>query len=139
MKKYEYDSFPGFRRNYIKDFFIYPLILEEFWHTLSGSEQKVLCFILRQTIGFRKTCDFITLKQFATGIGGKSKNKGTGLSTSQIRRAIVLLEEKGFIHVHRSYRKPSNFCLVLEKLPFPNEYDPKSIPAFKNFKFHNEQ
>lgn len=92
-------------------------MLEEHWHSLSGSEQKVLDFILRQTLGFKKRCDFIALKQFSKGLGGRSKNKGTGLSISQVRRAIVGLEEKGFILVTRIRNCPSNFCLLLEHDP----------------------
>lgn len=123
--------FPGFQRNYLKNFFIYPNILEEYWWELSGSEQKVLDFILRQTIGFRKTCDFIALSQFSKGIRGKSKNRGTGLSVSQIRRAITGLEEKGFITVGRGRNRPSQFCLVLDRSDGMFADDPKAFLGFK--------
>lgn len=102
-------------------------MLEEYWHTLSGSEQKVLDFILRQTLGFRKRCDFIALSQFSKGIGGRSKNKGTGLSISQVRRAITKLEDKGFIVVTRIRNCPSSFCIALENDPAAFLEDPKAI------------
>jgi len=94
--------------------------MEEHWHSLSGSQQKVLDFILRQTLGFKKRCDFIALSQFSKGIGGRSKNRGTGLSVSQVRRAIVALEEKGFITVTRIRNRTSQFCLVLENPILPD-------------------
>ena len=108
-------KFPGFEEEYTCDFFKYPTILAEYWQYMSGSEQKVLDFILRQTIGFRKTSDLISLAQFTDGLGGKSTNRGSGVSLSQVRRALVKLEEKGFIKVERHYRRPSKIYLVLEQ------------------------
>jgi hypothetical protein len=121
--------FTGFNRNYLKNFFIYPNLLEEHWHYLSGSEQKVLDFTLRQTIGFRKHGDYIALSQFANGIG--KKNRGTGLSVSQVRRAIKGLEEKGFITVSRPKGRPSWINLVLEKLELPEKITVGEISAFR--------
>lgn len=87
--------------------------MERYWHLLSGSEQKVYDFLLRQTIGFQKGSDTISLSQFANGIG--ENNKGTGLSKTQVRRAIDGLERKGFIRVGRRKFKPSSFSLVYKK------------------------
>lgn len=130
--KYETNQnpFPGFRRVYIKNFFIYPNILEEYWRTMSSSEHLVLTFILRQTIGFRKECDYISLSQFSKGIGGASRNRGTGLSISQVRRAIDGLERKGFIRVTRFRNRPSKFCLVFEKVGVDFDAE-KAIKAFR--------
>ncbi len=125
-------EFEGFKSAYVRDFFIYPNVLEEHWYRLSGSEQKVLDFILRQTIGFRKVTDRIALSQFVHGIG--TRNKGTGLSVSQVRRAIKGLENKKFIVVHRSKVRPSIFHLVLEKPsynPESHDYDSKAFEAFR--------
>ena len=109
------NEFPGFRQVYSRDFFIYPTVLEEYWHTLSGSEQKVLDFILRQTIGYQKVCDYIALSQFTDGVQGRTSNFGTGLSQSQVRRCLVSLEEKGFIEVNSSRGRISQICLALEE------------------------
>lgn len=108
----QYIEFPGFQRHYEKEFFMYPHILEEYWCQMSGSEQKVMDFILRQTIGWRKLSDRISLEQFANGMG--DTNKGTGLSYSQIQRAIKGLEKQGFIKVIRTRHRPSTFELVTE-------------------------
>lgn len=128
--------FPGFQRHYEKEFFMYPHVLEEFWAQMSGSEQKVMDYILRQTIGWRKTSDRISLSQFAKGVG--SKNKGTGLSVSQIQRAIKGLEQQGFIKVTRAARKTSQFNLVLEPDPFLQRTT-KSFDAFNRFDTGNEK
>ncbi len=102
-------EFPGF--NYWdsrKQFLKYPMIMQEYWYLLSGSEQKVIDFIIRQTFGWKKQSDVISLSQFT---GGIKKNHGTGLSRSQVKRAIDDLEKKGFIEVERRNRRPSKFTL----------------------------
>jgi len=104
--------FPGFKKEYKRDFFKYPTILESYWHSLSGVEQKCLDFILRQTLGFQRTTDKISISQFVTGIG--SRNKGSGVSKAQVPRVLVSLEEKGFISVKRSKYKTNEISLVLE-------------------------
>ncbi len=93
-----------------RHFFTYPVILASYWCYLSGSEQKCLDFILRQTIGWQKDYDYLALSQFCTGIRG-SANTGTGLSKSQVRRAIDGLEAKKFIYVDRHKNRPSKLTL----------------------------
>ncbi len=109
MKYNDNVEFPGFdywdsRKQFLK----YPMILQEYWWQLSGSEQKVLDFIIRQTFGWKKQSDTISISQFTDGV---KKNRGTGLSASQVKRAIDRLEKKGFIEVKRYNRRPSKFTL----------------------------
>lgn len=110
--KKESNKFIGFTENIIENFWPYPNFLESYWSQMSGSEQKVLDFIMRQTIGFKKTSDWIAISQFTNGIG--TANLGTGLSKSQVQRAIIALEKKGFITVKRHRNRPSIFRLVYE-------------------------
>ena len=77
---------------------------------LSGSEQKVIDFIIRQTFGWNKQSDTIAISQFTDGI---KKNRGTGLSASQAKRATYSLEAKGFIEVERRKGCPSRFTMRL--------------------------
>lgn len=91
--------FPGFKRVYKDNFFRYPNELEKYWHLLSGSEQKLLDFILRRTFGFQKLEDYISISQFVNGVG-KNAN-GTGVSRAQVQRSLAGLEEKGFIRTER--------------------------------------
>lgn len=112
-KLYEQDTrFPGFKREYKQDFFRYPTILESYWHLLSGVEQKCLDFILRQTFGFQRISDKISISQFVSGIG--SRNKGSGVSKAQVPRVLVSLEEKGFITVKRTKYRTNEISLALE-------------------------
>lgn len=102
-------EFPGFHYwDSRKQFLKYPMILQEYWWQLSGSEQKVLDFIIRQTFGWKKQSDTLSISQFTDGV---KKNRGTGLSASQVKRAIDSLEAKGFIEVKRRNRRPSVFTL----------------------------
>jgi phage replication O-like protein O len=109
-------KFPGFPHEWDDEygFTQYPNMLTEFWADLSGSAQKVLDFIIRQTIGWDKEEDTIALSQFRNGIVGKLNNRGTGLSNSQIRRAIKELEDGGYITVERNRNRPSTFRLVFD-------------------------
>lgn len=118
-------TFPGFRIEYHEKYFTYPNLLEEHWFYLSGSEIKCLTFILRQTLGFHKRSDWISYSQFMYGIG--ETNRGTGLSNSQVRRAVNGLEEKGFIVIHRYRNRPCRFFLVLEDDDPTNPNSPQSI------------
>ena len=106
-------DFPGFGHHKAPgQFFKYPMILEQYWHVMSGSEQKVLTFILRKTYGWQQQGDSISLSQFTDG---DATGDGVGLSRIQVRRAIDELERKGFIKVTRRNRKPSYFELPLNK------------------------
>jgi hypothetical protein len=104
-------KFPGFRpEDFTKEYFRYPRVLEQYWHCMTGSEVLVLTFILRQIIGFKgKTEDAISLSQFVKGIG--TRNKGTGLSLSQIRLVIASLVRKGFIILEKHPGRPTIFRL----------------------------
>jgi hypothetical protein len=107
-------EFEGFDPHYNqKHFFTYPVMLQSYWCHMSGSEQKCLDFIMRQTIGWQKHSDYIALSQFCTGIEGTA-NSGTGLSKSQVRRAIHGLEVKKFIFVERRKNRPSKFTIHIK-------------------------
>lgn len=106
-------SFPGFKRAYKDEFFKYPNELEQYWHLLSGSEQKLLDFILRRTYGYQKLEDYISLSQFVNGVG--TKGKGPGVSRAQVQRSIAGLERKGFISTERQGYQTRLIKLVLRE------------------------
>lgn len=128
-KVYERTDFPGFASKYGHDFsseqfVMYPMILTEYWCYMTPAEQKVLDFLIRQTIGWGKSSDIISWSQFANGLGGKSRGGGTGLSVSTIRTAADGLEKKGFIKITRRDTRPCIFHLVLrQSLPVDSKDD----------------
>lgn len=129
----KYKLFPGFKSNYSKGYFKYPIEMESYWYLLKGSEQKVLDFILRQTIGYQKMEDTISLSQFVRGIG--SKNQGTGVSRSQVQRCLESLQEKGFIKViHRKFRTNLIRLVIDESFEdddsYVGHYDIKDLEYF---------
>lgn len=112
-KKHELNErFPGFKLKYDKDYFKYPMILESFWSQLSGVDQKILDFILRQTLGYQKTSDFISLSQFVNG--NTDTNKGAGVSRAQVIRCLDSLEEKGYIVLNRRKFRTTEISLAIE-------------------------
>jgi len=115
--------FPGFPRNMEAEFWKYPRMLEGYWYLLTGIEQKLLDFILRQTIGWidtktgrRKKSDRISLSQFQTGIG--KNNKGTGLSKNSVIKGLKGLIEKGFIEKEagKAFGGASRYKLVVQEM-----------------------
>ena len=100
MKKEIQNKFTGFSKiGEAGKFWMYPNIMDQYWHTLSGSEQKVLDYLLRRTFGFRKTIDRVSHGQFARGI--KGYDKGTGMIEKTVSEALKKLEQKGFIKIQR--------------------------------------
>ena len=89
--KIESERFPGFPPEMRKNFWMYPRMMDNHWHGLSGSEQKVIDFILRRTWGYEKSFDYISISQFNRG-GGKLGG-GTGLSQRQVITAVKALEQ----------------------------------------------
>lgn len=80
----------------------FPMIINGWVHRLTGTEFKVLWYILRHTYGWQKTSDTISYKQFRFGIRKKDGtwlDRGTGSGVSSLKRAIKGLVEKGFIEV----------------------------------------
>jgi DNA-binding transcriptional ArsR family regulator len=79
-------------------------------HQLSGSELKVLLYIVRRTFGFKKDADTISISQICNGITtreGKVLDHGTGLARSTVSKAIRRLEALGLILVERSLDEKS--------------------------------
>ncbi|MBN1312867.1 MAG: hypothetical protein JXB30_15745 [Anaerolineae bacterium] len=71
---------------------------------LSGSELKVLLYIVRRTLGFKKDADTISISQICNGIttrDGRVLDQGTGLSRNTAIQAIKGLTEKGLVRVER--------------------------------------
>ncbi|MBN1429062.1 MAG: replication protein, partial [Anaerolineae bacterium] len=71
---------------------------------LSGSELKVLLYIVRRTMGFKKDADTISISQICSGIrtrDGRVLDQGTGLSRNTVIQAIKGLTEKGLVRVER--------------------------------------
>jgi phage replication O-like protein O len=76
-------------------------VLDKVMPTLSGSEWKILCYIIRHTKGFNKASDQISYSQIARGKfsdSGKRYNGGAGVkSDTTISNAIKALVAEGII------------------------------------------
>lgn len=75
---------------------------------LGGTEVKVLCYVLRHTIGFEKVTDAISLDQFLHGIlrrDGSRFNAGVGLSKKPLLSALRSLEERQILKVERRQQR----------------------------------
>src|SRR6266481_7497925 len=96
MKKgFVFEGFEPANTTPVPDVFFDVLLPE-----LSGAEVKVLLYIIRRTLGFKKTTDTISFTQFEKGITtkeGKVLDSGCGLSRETISHALQSLETKGCI------------------------------------------
>jgi hypothetical protein len=103
IEKEKTGKFPGFPPGPAENYWQYPKALNGWWHILSGSEQKVLDYILRHTWGYGRDRDAISVTQFEKGIYSEKEkrwiDKGTGLSRRQIFTALKGLIKKGFIEL----------------------------------------
>lgn len=73
---------------------------------VSGAEWKVICYIARRTIGFRKEWDRISWAQFQHGVrraNGTQLDEGTGLGRSTIEGALRNLQRYGIIEVRKPH------------------------------------
>ena len=71
---------------------------------LSDAELKVLLYIVRRTLGFRKQADAIKPAQFLSGVtsrSGAQLDGGCGVSQKHLYRALSDLQSKGLISVQR--------------------------------------
>jgi phage replication O-like protein O len=75
-------------------------VFDELMPILSGSEFKVLMYVIRRTFGFQKGSDRISKAQMEFGIrrkDGSILDGGTGLSRRAIRLAVESLVEKDIL------------------------------------------
>lgn len=111
----ELKEFPGFPKEPTNNYWRYPRACNGWWHKLTGSEQKVLDYILRHTWGYDKDQDAISLTQFKEGIYSKKEHKwidrGIGLDIVTIREAIKGLIKKKFVIVVKKLGKTTVFKL----------------------------
>jgi hypothetical protein len=141
MKKNKQNQkFPGFPPKPNINFWSYPKDLDNYWYLLTGSEQKVLDYILRRTWGFKKTQDEISLNQLENGIN--NFDKGTGLSRPSIIFAIRGLIKKNFIKKARG-KKANSYELVInlnhpDKEILPSECK-KTLHTINNNTINNKQ
>ena len=73
--------------------------------SLTGSELKVLLYIIRRTFGFGKDVEAISLSQIMKGRqneNGEVLDLGTGLSRKSAYQAVQNLEQKELIEVGRA-------------------------------------
>jgi len=111
-------NFPGFPTT-LRDgqFYKYPTIMDHWNYCLSGSEQKILDYIIRRTYGFNKIEDRISLNQFKNGIkkrNGIWLDKGTGIKNdSTILKGLGSLKKKGFIKTVKTKNKTTFYQLKL--------------------------
>lgn len=119
---------------------------DELMPDLTGSELKVLLYIIRRTFGFKKDTDTISLKQMVDGIttkDGRQLDRGTGLAKQSATTAVAGLVTKQIIIATRNKSpekgdEPTTYQLRfatdegVQKLDTPRVQNLDSPPVSKN-------
>jgi hypothetical protein len=99
-------------------------VFDELMPRLSGSEFKVLMYIVRRTFGFKKDSDSISLTQMTDGIktrDGRQLDHGAGLARSTAVAALNGLIEKGVISAIRNQSEERGFEATTYTLHWADE------------------
>ena len=94
----------------------YPnFVLDWIMPLLTGEEFKVLSYVIRRTLGFRKQGDEISISQIANGIVKRGVGRvdlGTGLSEPTILKALsYLADDLGIIIVQKATGKTTYYVM----------------------------
>jgi len=85
-------------------------LLDQVMAHLTGAEFKVLAYIVRRTLGFKRDSDTISLEQICGGVTRHDAapiDAGTGLSKKTAIAALKGLEDKGVIIARKSTGRDS--------------------------------
>lgn len=113
------NSFDGFERSNTTP--IPDVLFDELLSVLSGSELKVLLYIMRRTWGFKKDTDAIALSQFEKGIvtqDGRVLDRGCGLNRETICKALKSLEKGGYIESEKHFSSHGDKDITVYKIHF---------------------
>jgi phage replication O-like protein O len=105
------------------------VLFDELLADLSGSELKVLMYIIRRTRGFKKDSDAISLTQFEKGIvtsDGRILDRGCGLNRETICKALKSLEERGCIKSDKRTNHQGDSDITVYSIRFKGEVVGKS-------------
>jgi Bacteriophage replication protein O len=114
-------------------------LFDELLHRLTDPELRVLLYIIRRTLGFKKQSDDISLKQMVEGIttkDGRVLDHGTGASKPTVTKAIKGLVQKGIVVAvgHKSQEKgyePTTYTLRFRGTPMLKNLTGGSKPALQ--------
>jgi len=105
---------------------------------LSEGELKVLLYIIRRTLGFRKVVDAISYQQFLHGITtreGVVLDRGCLKNSTSLSKALAGLERKGLIKTHKASSEDGDKEVSLYSLFFEGDQlieDPRALGATPN-------
>ena len=135
MKKQDTFSFNGFEPANTTP--VPDVLFDELLSELTGSELKVLLYIIRRTRGFKKDADAISLSQFQKGIvtkEGKRLDHGCGIGDRQtIINALNSLEEKKCIISEKNKTTNGDNATTLYRIYFTQQVVGKPYyPSIEN-------
>lgn len=112
------------------------VLFDELLSELAGTELKVLLYIIRRTLGFKKTSDGISLSQFTDGIktkDGKILDKGCGIKKrSTVSKALRELLKKGCIESEKGKTDLGDDAVTVYRVRFKGVVPIQPLPGGQN-------
>jgi hypothetical protein len=116
------DQFEGFEPSNTTP--VPDVLFDVLLHELTGTEVKVLLYIIRRTRGFKKETDAISLTQFTKGIvtrDGKQLDRGCGVKDRKtVVETLASLEKKGCITSAKSKTEQGDDATTVYGIRFKN-------------------
>ena len=100
------------------------ILFDVYMPALGEAELRVLLYIIRHTLGWKKDADRISLRQLTDGQqrrDGTWQDYGAGLSKRSVMRAVKGLEEKGLIWVDREQALKGDSSVNVYRIRFEDE------------------
>jgi hypothetical protein len=99
---------------------VFDLLMPE----LTEAELRVLLYVVRRTLGFKKASDAISLSQMVKGIqtrDGRTLDRGTGMSRRGVMKGVAGLQAKGIVTVEKKMAEDGVNRVNVYRLRFRDE------------------
>lgn len=109
------------------------VLFDELLSVLSGTELKVLLYIIRRTLGFKKTSDGISLSQFTDGIktrDGRILDQGCGIKKrSTVSKVLQDLIKKGCVESEKGKTDMGDDAVTIYRVHFKGVVAKSALPS----------
>lgn len=109
------------------------VLFDELLTVLSGTQLKVLLYVIRRTLGFKKSSDGISLSQFTNGIttrDGKVLDKGCGINKrSTVSKILRELIEMGCLESEKSKTDLGDDAVTIYRVHFKGVVAKTALPS----------
>lgn len=130
QKEFQFDGFEPANTTPVPD-----ILFDELLTELSGPELKIVLYIIRRTLGFKKSSDGISLTQFTDGIktkDGKILDKGCGIKKrSTVSKLLTGLIARRIVESEKSKTDVGDAAVTIYRIRFRGVVAKTALPSAK--------